>query len=83
MRRDARVALCVDVERALYSYVEVRGTARIENDQDELRRMATRIGERYMGRDRAEEYGTRNAPEGELLVRVRPDRVVARDAIAD
>jgi hypothetical protein len=30
-----------------------------------------------MGADRAEEYGQRNAVEGELLVRVTPQRVVA------
>ena len=38
---------------------------------------ATKIGARYMGEDRAEEFGRRNAVAGELLVRLTPDRVVA------
>jgi hypothetical protein len=44
---------------------------------------ATRIGGRYMGADRAEAFGRRNAVEGELLVRLTPDRVLARRNIAD
>ena len=32
---------------------------------------------RYMGQDRAEEFGRRNAVRGELLVRVTPERVIA------
>ena len=43
---------------------------------DEVRHWATRIGGRYMGLDRAEEYGARNGVPGELLVRLRPQRVV-------
>ena len=35
------------------------------------------IGSRYMGDDRAEEFGARNAAEGELLVRLRPAHVLA------
>jgi hypothetical protein len=38
---------------------------------------------RYMGDDRAEEFGTRNGVPGELVVRVRIDRVIARRDIAD
>jgi hypothetical protein len=36
-----------------------------------------------MGDDVAEAYGRRNAVPGELLVRVRPTRVVALGGIAD
>ena len=32
-----------------------------------------------MGADRAEEYGERNGVPGELLVRLTPTRIVARD----
>jgi hypothetical protein len=38
---------------------------------------ATAIGGRYMGADRAEEFGRRNAVEGELLVRLTPSRVIS------
>lgn len=37
---------------------------------------------RYMGEDRAEEFGRRNAVPGELLVRVTPDRIIAEADVA-
>lgn len=39
--------------------------------------IATRTGPRYMGADRADEFGRRNATPGELVVRVRPTKVNA------
>ena len=42
----------------------------------------TRIARRYMGDDEAEAYGKRNATPEELLVRVTPERILARDDIA-
>jgi hypothetical protein len=47
-------------------------------DLDELRRTATLIGARYMGQERAEDFGRRNAVPGELVVRVTPARVLAQ-----
>jgi len=44
---------------------------------------ATRIAGRYMGVDRAEEYGRRNGVEGELLVRVTPTRIIFQKDVAD
>ena len=41
-------------------------------DPDELLATATRIGGRYMGEDRAEEFGRRNGVPGELIVRLTP-----------
>ena len=83
IRRDGRVCLCVDDERPPYAYVMVEGRATLGDDLNEKLRHATRIGGRYMGEQRAEEFGRRNAVPGELLVRVRPERVVALDGIAD
>ncbi len=42
-----------------------------------------RVAGRYMGAELAEAYGRRIAIPGELLVRVTPDRIVARKNIAD
>jgi hypothetical protein len=42
---------------------------------------ATLIGGRYMGADRAEEFGRRNGVPGELLVRVTPTKILARTDI--
>ncbi|GAA0192975.1 hypothetical protein GCM10009536_62370 [Streptomyces thermocarboxydus] len=36
-----------------------------------------------MGEDRAEEFGARNGVPGELLVRVRIDKVLAEKGVAD
>jgi PPOX class probable F420-dependent enzyme len=83
IRRDGRVCLCVDDQAPPYSYVMVEGTASLSDDLEELRRWATVIGGRYMGPDRAEEFGVRNAVPGELLVRITPTHVIARAAVAD
>jgi PPOX class probable F420-dependent enzyme len=83
MRRDPRVCLCVDDERPPYAYVMVQGTVSLSEDAGQLLRLATAIGGRYMGADRAEQFGRRNAVSGELLVRLTPTKVTARAGIAD
>jgi len=52
-------------------------------DPAEMLPWSIRIGGRYMGPDRAEAYGRRNAVPGEMLVRVTPRHVAAEKAIAD
>jgi PPOX class probable F420-dependent enzyme len=83
LARDGRVALCVDDDRPPFAYVVLRGRARLSEDLKELRQWAARIGARYMGEDRAEEYGVRNGVPGELLVRVTVDKVLAEGGVAD
>lgn len=83
VRRDPRVSLCVDDDRPPFSFVVAEGVAEISDDPGEVRRWATRLGGRYMGADRAEEYGGRNGVAGELLVRVRPQRFVSAFDLAD
>jgi PPOX class probable F420-dependent enzyme len=82
LRRDPRVSLAFDDERPPFSFVVVAGEASVSDDLAEVRSWATRIGGRYMGDDRAEEYGARNGVAGELVVRVRPTSVVARADLA-
>ena len=77
LARDPRAALCVDLEEPPYAYVQVQGDAELSEDPGELLRTATAIAARYMGDDRAEEYGKRNAVPGELVVRLRPAKVIA------
>ena len=81
--RDGRVALCVDDDRPPYSFVVIQGRARVSEDLDELKHWASRIGARYMGEERAEEFGARNGVPGELLVRVTIDKVLAEQDVAD
>ncbi|MEV6098173.1 PPOX class F420-dependent oxidoreductase [Nocardia sp. NPDC051981] len=76
IRRDGRLSLCVDVSAPPYSFVQVQGVAEVSEDPGELLRTATDIGARYMGPDRADEFGKRNAVPGELVVRLRPTRIV-------
>ncbi len=83
LARDGRVAVCVDLQEPPYAYVAIQGRASISDDQAELLRVATAVGGRYMGKERAEEFGARNAVPGELVVRVTPERVTALDEIAD
>lgn len=82
LRRDPRAALAVDLEEPPYAFVVVEGTVTVSGDVDEMLPYSIAIARRYMGVDLAEEYGQRNAVEGELLVRLQPDRVIAIDDMA-
>ncbi|MEU8977123.1 PPOX class F420-dependent oxidoreductase [Streptomyces sp. NPDC048309] len=83
LARDGRVALCVDDDRPPFDFVVLEGRAVLSEDLGELRHWATRIGARYMGEERAEELGKRNGVPGELLVRVRIEKVLAYASVAE
>lgn len=83
LARDGRVALCVDDEQPPFSFVIIQGRAELTEESAVLLDSATRIGARYMGADRAEEFGRRNGVPGELVVRVRVEKVVAEADVAD
>ena len=77
LARDPRATLCVDLEEPPYGFVQVQGEAELSEDPGELVRTATAIAARYVGQDRAEEFGKRNGVPGELVVRLRPTKVIA------
>lgn len=81
--RDPRVVLCVDDTTPPYAFVQVQGVASVSEDPEELLDIATRTGGRYMGAERADEYGRRNGVPGELVVRVKPTKVHAAFDVAD
>jgi PPOX class probable F420-dependent enzyme len=81
--RDPRVSLCWDDERPPFSFVTVAGTATTSRDSADLLYWGTRIGRRYMCSERGHEYGRRNAVPPEMVVRVKPWRIVARVNVAD
>ena len=83
MRHEPRVSLCIDDEKPPFHFVIAEGIAELAEDDPELLRWSTSIGGRYMGEDQAEAFGRRNAVPGELLVRVRPTKVLAYMNIAD
>ena len=77
LARDPRATICADLDEPPYGFVQVQGNAELSVDPAELLRTAIAIAARYMGADRAEEIGKRNAAFGELVVRLRPTKVIA------
>ena len=79
IRRDNRVRLCVDDQTPLFSFVLIDGIAQIERGQTgEIYKWAKIIAARYMGDDKSEVYGKRNSGEGEILVKIKPVRIVGQ-----
>ena len=80
MLRDPRVSLCIDDQTPPFSFVVIEGLAEInqEPDLDDLLKWTTKIAARYMGQDNAESYGKRNAIIGEMLVKIRPTKIIAQ-----
>jgi PPOX class probable F420-dependent enzyme len=83
LERDPRVTICVDDPHPPYSFVQVQGVATITDDPQEVLGITTRTGARYMGADRADEFGRRNAVPGEVVIRVNPTKVIAGFDISD
>lgn len=81
--RTGWASMCVDDERPPFSFVTVSGPVTISTDVEEVLPWATRIAARYMGEERGEEFGRRNAVEGELLVRLRAAKVFAISRLTD
>ena len=83
LRRAGWAAMTVDDDAAPFSFVALEGPVTISEDPDDVRHWAGVIGGRYMGADRADEYGERNGVPGELLVRLTPAKVVSASDLAD
>ncbi|HTQ21037.1 PPOX class F420-dependent oxidoreductase [Mycobacterium sp.] len=83
LQRDPRIAICVDDPHPPYSFVQVQGTATVADDPPHVLDIATRTGARYMGADRADEFGRRNAVPGEMVVRVHPTKILSGFDISD
>jgi len=83
LARDPRVVMCVDESRPPFSFVQVQGIASIGEDHQDVLDIATRTGGRYMGAERAEGYGRRNSAPGELVVRIKPTKVLKAFNVAE
>ncbi|MBA3425216.1 MAG: PPOX class F420-dependent oxidoreductase [Rubrobacteraceae bacterium] len=82
LRREGRVALSVDDPTPPFAFVMIEGNVSYKDCADapeEGLEWATRIAARYVGEDRAEAFGRRNAVAGELLVRLTPSKVVSQN----
>ncbi|HLI39481.1 MAG TPA: PPOX class F420-dependent oxidoreductase [Streptosporangiaceae bacterium] len=78
LTRDPRAAICVDLEEPPYAFVQVQGSVELSEDPGDLLATATAIARRYVGADHAEEFGRRNGVPGELVVRLRPAKILAQ-----
>lgn len=83
LRRDPRASLCVDDQVPPFSFVLVEGRVTISTDAEQRGYWTHRISRRYMGAELADEYGERNNVEGELLLRLHPEKIIAQKNLAD
>ena len=83
IKRDNRVRLCVDDQVPLFSFVTIDGVAEIiSKEPKEVFKWAKIIAARYMGNDKADEYGKRNSSEGELLIKIKPTKIIGQKDIS-
>ena len=82
--RDSRVAICVDEDQPPFHYVVLEGHVTVlDKSLEASRHHATIIGGRYMGADKAEEFGRRNGKEGEWVMQMIPDKIIAHKNVTD
>lgn len=72
IERTGQASMSVDLPHPPYGFVVVEGTVTIDRDPIASRHWATEMGRRYMGAERAEEFGRRNGIEGEWVFRLTP-----------
>ena len=83
LNRDPRASLCVDDQVPPFSFVLVEGRVTISTDAEQRGYWTHKIAQRYMGSELADEYGARNNVEGELLLRLHPEKIIAQKNLAD
>ena len=83
IQRNNKVRLCVDDQTPPFSFVIIDGVAEIiSNMHTEVFKWAKIIAARYMGNDKAEIYGKRNSSEGELLLKIKPTKIIGQKDIS-
>lgn len=84
--RDPRVSICVDEMEFPVHFARIDGvasTATYADDPAAMKYWATETCRRFVGDERAEQFGERNADPDELLVRVKPTRYVGAWGVSD
>jgi PPOX class probable F420-dependent enzyme len=76
------VSICIDDQKPPFSFVIVEGIVKIIEESNNILQWATKIAARYMGKENADTYGKRNSVKGELLLRIKPSKVIAQKNIA-
>jgi PPOX class probable F420-dependent enzyme len=83
MRRDPRVAACIDDDHPPFAFVMIEGTVTLVEDPHAVLTAATRIALRYVGPDKADAYGRLNGGDGTMAVRITPQNIVSEDNVTD
>jgi PPOX class probable F420-dependent enzyme len=84
IERDNRVCITFDNDIYPYDFVTIEGVADIrELCIDELLPISTKIAARYVPLEQSEEYGERNAAEGEVLIVITPSKVISARGVAE
>ena len=80
-----KICLSVDDQKPPFSFIILNGIAEIDQhpSHDELLRLTSRIAERYMGKENAEKYGKRNAVEGECIIKIKPNKIIAQKNVSE
>ncbi|MGN6623858.1 MAG: PPOX class F420-dependent oxidoreductase [Candidatus Nitrosocosmicus sp.] len=76
------VSICIDDQKPPFSFVIVEGIVKIIEEPNNILQWATKIAARYMGKENADVYGKRNSVKGELLLRIKPSKIIAQKNIA-
>lgn len=87
LRRDGRVSLCVDLSEFPFAFAridgEVSGVLMHDDDPELMLHWSTETCRRYVGDERAAEFGARNAHPSEMIVRVRPTSYLGAFGVSD
>jgi len=75
LAREGRASISIDDSKPPFTYVTAEGPVTLSENPQDLIETATEIGGRYMGKDRAQEYGERNGVPGEYVVRMLCERI--------
>jgi PPOX class probable F420-dependent enzyme len=80
-----KICLSVDDQKPPFSFIILNGIAEIVKhpNYDELLRLTSRIAGRYMGKESAEKYGKRNAVKGELIIKIKPRKIIAQKNVSE
>jgi PPOX class probable F420-dependent enzyme len=82
LQRSGRASLSVDLPVHPYAFVHLEGPVTLDDDHVAFRPWTERITARYVPHDEVTAFVDRNAVAGELLVRLRPETVVAVQDLA-
>lgn len=82
LKLNSKASLCVQEEQMPYKYVSVEGTV-VGIDPADVERDIRPLAQRYYGREGGDQYIRRvygsGVADGDLLIRIRPQRWVAAD----